>query len=426
MSYRSPYTTFTFESYEFNATTSTATFTYSFDKKRFYSEQVVFQPVDAYDEHVLNRALQLAWMLTGISYYKSFPTRNIVVNGGVSEFQADFFNMVYLHGLSQFVYENGLEPTDIAEFSSSRESIKGDLEYTGDGTLVLQSGGKDSLLLAELLTQNNQDFTAWYMSQKTARPDVLNMIGSPIRQITRTIDRTALAQDKQDGGLNGHVPVTYITLAYAVVDAVLHNESIILTAIGREGEEPHAYMGDYAVTHQWSKTWHAEQRFAEYVKSVISSNLRVGSPLRGMSELKIAELFVKKLWQKVGHSFSSCNLANYKQGHDNQDLTWCGECPKCANSFVLFAAFVGPDELKKVFGENLFKKASMQETYKGLFGVGDAEKPFECVGEIDELRKAYNLALSRGYEPVSFDVPDSNFDKDTQSPMQQWAEMMIQ
>mgnify|MGYP007026543220 FL=1 len=200
---------------------------------------------------------------------------------------------------------------------------------------------------------------------------------------------------------------------------------MVLAAIGHEGEEPHVYIGDYPVTHQWSKTWPAEQIFQHYVSNNIAT-IHVGSPLRGMSELKIAELFVEYGWGKYSRSFSSCNVGNYKLDHDNTELKWCGNCPKCANSYLLFSAFVEPNDLVQLFGGNLFEKESLIDDFKGLLGIDDVMKPFECVGEIDELRKAYGLALLRGYRPLPFDVPTSDFDKDRVYPSQAWATEMIQ
>ncbi len=54
-------------------------------------------------------------------------------------------------------------------------------------------------------------------------------------------------------------------------------------------------------------------------------------------------------------------------------------------------------------------------------------KPFECVGEIAELRLAYHMAQKRGgYEPLSFAVPVSAFDYGQEYDAQDWARKMVQ
>jgi UDP-N-acetyl-alpha-D-muramoyl-L-alanyl-L-glutamate epimerase len=427
MTPQAPYKSFCFDSYEFDAQSSTATFKYSFDGIRLFKETVLFESVGSYNESVLEQVLQLAFLVAGVSYYKCYPAvRFDLGNIKLSTEQAVFFSNVYLHGLSQYVYENDLTPEVIASFVGGSTSGEKANAYDGRGISVLQSGGKDSLLLAELLQSAGHKPTAVYMQQGGSYPHVLDAIGLDLRRFYRSIDRAALATAAQQGALNGHVPVTFITLAYSLIDAVLHNDNTVLAAIGREGEEPHAFIGSYPVTHQWSKTWAAEQSFANYVNRYVSADIKVGSPLRGYSELKVAELFVQNAWSKYGHAFSSCNVANYKQGHDNTQLAWCGNCPKCANSYLLFAPFVDQDELHKIFGDNLFEQASLESVFKGLLSIDGYDKPFECIGEIDELRTAYWLAQENGYTTLPFEVARSEFNKDAETDAQSWAVEMIQ
>ena len=207
------------------------------------------------------------------------------------------------------------------------------------------------------------------------------------------------------------MPVTYIVQSLALAQAIINGQNIVLTSIGREGNEPHAYIDDLPVNHQWSKTWEAEQLFADYVSRYISPNIKIGSPLRCYSELMIAKLFVKYCWKKYGTSFSSCNVANYRQKTDNQTLHWCGDCAKCANSYLLFAPFVSRSEISSIFPEDLFTKPSLRDTFKGLLGIDGFMKPFECIGEIDELRMAY-LMKQKDYGNLPFEVPEPSPDFD--------------
>lgn len=414
--------TFIFKDYIFDKANCRAEFYYGYDDGRTFVEVVEFtKSSKIYNEDALNKALYLAWVIAGISYYKCFaPDKILFEKHHPNKNQSVFFTTVYRNGLSQFVYENNLDPDKLAIFSGGVESST-PIEYAGKGLLVLQSGGKDSLLLATLLEEKETIYTPWYMQQASTYPIVLDKLNVSPRTIHRTIDRNSLKQAQISGGMNGHVPVTFITLTYALIDLIIHRENTILAAIGREGEEPHAHIGDYAITHQWSKTWTAEKLFSQYVRQEISPDIYVGSPLRSYSELKIAELFVQHCWKRFGHSFSSCNRANYKQGHDNKKLTWCGDCPKCANSYLLFAPFVSSEELSGIFGNNLLANPYLSETFKGLLGVDGVSKPFECIGEIDELRSAYHAALKKGHSKLSFEVPRSEFDKDLKTDAQAWA-----
>lgn len=413
---------FIFKSYSFDHQSKRAEFNYSYDNERNFQESYVFDQVhESYDKEALERALRLAFLLIGTSYYKTFASPNIKIEPfEIDEWQAEFLNKVYQEGLSQFAYENELVRQDLAYFVNTGESVKA-AEYEGEGIISLQSGGKDSLLTAKLLQERSIKFTSMYVSSGTTHPSIIDRVGAPLAVVKRSIDRDALIRASEEGGKSGHIPITYIITSVAIIQAILTNHDTVLLSIGHEGEEPHHVLGDLEVTHQWSKTWGAEQLLSEYVAKYISADIRVGSALRKYSELRIAELFSDKAWAEFGHEFSSCNRANYQQGADNTTLKWCGECPKCANSFLLFAPFIQPDDLKSLFnGQDLFQKPLLTEIFKGLLGIDGVPKPFECIGEIDELRLAYHRRLS-GYAQVPFDVPSSTFDHLYEYPLQSWA-----
>lgn len=419
---------FVFKSYAYDSESTTAYFNYGFEDGRTFQETVIFQPGESNDRAALDRALILAFILIGVSYYKTFPSNKVLIEVPLDAWQADFFNRVYQEGLGQFAYENKLARHGLAHFVANSEQAALPKDYHGSGVLALQSGGKDSLLSTVLLREKQHAFIPWYVSSSVHYPHILDSFEAPPIIATRTIDRDALQQAAEKGAKNGHVPVTYIVQSLAVIQAIISGKNTVLTSIAHEGEEPHHYIDDLAVTHQWSKTWRAEQDFAEYVKRYISSDIKIGSPLRGYSELRVAELFVLHAWQQYGHSFSSCNVANYQQGSDNTTLSWCGNCPKCANSFILFAPFLESVELKTLFNDqDLFTKPVLIETFKGLLGIDDVPKPFECIGEIEELRLAYHMAMSRGgYSSLPFDVAMSDFDYKQTYEAQPWATEMIQ
>lgn len=417
---------FKFLSYYFDQASRTATFMYQGIDNRFFTEKVIFATPS--ENHVttsvnrvaLDRALQLAFVLIGTSYFKTQPTPFVQVDFPFDQFQAEFFNQVFQEGLSQFAFENGLTRGHLAHFMPTPGYVApAAINYQGTGILSLQSGGKDSLLTATLLTEKGLNFTPWYLSSSDHYPHVLNYLvpDTTASVATRIID---LEQLKQSKGLNGHVPITYIVQSLALIQAILFGQNTILTSIGQEGNEPHAMIDDLPVNHQWSKTWSAELYFAEYVRRYISPDLKVGSPLRGFSELYIAELFAQKCWSKFSFSFSSCNTANYQQKANNSQLSWCGHCSKCVNSFLLFSPFVSLSELTKLFNRDLFLEKKLHRTFKGLLGIDGEMKPFECIGSIEELRTAYHLRQP-GYSELPFAVPLSNFDYRTTYPVQDFV-----
>lgn len=442
----SPDAVFRFLSYYFDRSTYTATFVYQGIDNIIFTEKIFFAPkpgtntssFNLLDDpgltQLLDQAMFLAFILIGTSYYKAHPTKNIRLDRPLDDFQARFFSTVFQEGLSQYAFENRLTRDKLATFKPTPGfQNKPAVEYRGQGVLALQSGGKDSLLVAELLNEHNINFVPWYISSSSDRshPNVIDHLDDGFNHqkasvVYRQIDHLHL---QQTGGLNGHVPVTFIVESLALIQAILNNQNVILTSIGREGEEPHAMIGDLPVNHQWSKTWQAEQLMTEYIKRYLSPDLHLGSPIRHLSELRIADLFVQKCWQKYGYSFSSCNEANYKQNSQNSTLKWCGHCAKCANSYLLFCPFIPPQFLQSLFGDkDLFLDQNLTQIFKGLLGVGGEMKPFECVGSVEELRSAYHhrmttppipLPQSPGatqttywqpvYANLPFRVPESNF-----------------
>lgn len=419
---------FIFRSYLFSRETNSAEFNYAFEDGREFHEIVSFERDEIYNQELLNRALFLAFIIIGVSYYKCFPSSEAICNFNIDSWQAEFFNHIYQEGLGQFAFENNLTREDLLRFSANSSGQILPIKYEGLGTLVMQSGGKDSLLVASLLEKTAKKFDAYYVSTTDTHPDILNQIGAENLLISkREIDINSIKKSIEDGGLNGHVPVTYIIQGLALIQAILKNKNQVLVSIAHEGEEPHYKIGDINVTHQWSKTWRAEKNFAKYVKYYISPDICIGSPLRSFSELKVAELFVANSWKKYGHKYSSCNISNYKIGENNQNLSWCGECPKCANSYLLFAPFIEPNELKSIFNnDDLFEKVELEHIFKGLLGIDDEPKPFECIGEVDELRSAYAMALKNGYKKLPFDVPKTDFNYLKEYEAQTWAKQMLQ
>ena len=110
--------TFKFLSYYFNKDDLTATFCYQGIDNVIFTENVIFDknpdgvPFNPTNDPQLNelldRAVFLAYILSGTSYYKAHPTPFIQLEVPLDAYQAGFFSLVYQEGLSQFAFENQL------------------------------------------------------------------------------------------------------------------------------------------------------------------------------------------------------------------------------------------------------------------------------------------------------------------------------
>lgn len=367
------------------------------EKAEFYNNGSV-----DFDKEILDNALFFAFVVIGTSYYKTHPTRDVILDRKIDNIQAEIFNKIYQEGLSQFAFENNLKRDDLAHFSGKDENHFAKTSGAKDAALVLVSGGKDSLLMAEKIRESGKEYRVAYISSQDSYPEIIDEFGEPII-IRRYIDKANL---QKSGGLNGHVPVTLINQALSLIQAILLGYNRIEFGIGDEGLEPHALIDDLPVNHQWSKTKEAQELLEKYVANYVATDITFSSVLKGKTELEIAEEFAKLCWDKFGNKFSSCNVANYKQDENNRELKWCGKCAKCANSYLLFAPFVDFEKQKALFGRDLFTDPELTEIFKGLLGVDGVMKPFECIASIEELRKAYKTRLP-GYSELPFDVPGS-------------------
>ena len=397
---------FEFLDYSFDDATGVAKFRYRNDTETF-EERVKFaiKRSEKYDKNVLERALFLAFMVLGTSYYKVAAGSEVKVSAALDEWQARFFDKVYQEGLSQFAFENGLKRKDLAHFVAKSDAAKSDVagnSFETNRALVLVSGGKDSLLALEMLREQDIKCYTMYITAQESYPEIVDDAAGEMNPVIvrREIDKEAL---RRAGGMNGHVPVTIINEALALVQAILLRCDKIVLGIGMEGVEPHAWIDDLPVNHQWSKTAEAQRLLREYLGEYVSADLKIDLPLEKYDELTIAQMFAEKCWNKYGNKFSSCNVANYKQNADNRELKWCGKCAKCANSYLLFAPFVAYEEQRKIFGHDLFEDADLTEIYKGLLGVDGVMKPFECVASRAELKKAYHDRLP-GYGQLPFEI----------------------
>ena len=425
------YKKFRFEKHHFDYDSGVLKLHYSYDHERFYTEKIRFQlpdDLESIDHKVIDALSFYTFIIAGSSYYKSFIAPEIeIVDDTIDYWQADFFNMIYRGGLSQFIYENNLKPSDLAEFSGTENGGTAATDYDGAGVLMMQSGGKDSLLAAELMKESENEFVSWHLSTTGRHPQVIDAIGAPVVVSKRTIDLDSINEDKSNGGLNGHIPFSALFAGFALIQGALLSKNIVMASNEASADQANVEVDDMSVNHQFTKTYDVEISIEQYLKRYVSADLHYGSILRPLNELQVAKLFAAKGWPKYRHLYSSCNLANYKQKADDGNLTWDGTCPKCANTFVLMAPYVPKEELLALFNDkNLLKDEELTETYKQLFGLSD-KKPFECVGTFEELSHAYVLAGKKDedFQNPNIVVVPADFDESKLGPYQKYFDEFI-
>lgn len=412
------YGSFVFEDYSFDEAKQEASLRYSFDGQLKFEEKISWN-VDStnYNPAILERALFGLWLMSGVSYYKAYVPRSIIIKkGSLDKYQKEFFDQIYLNGLAQFFYTNQIDWKNLIDFPFDKAKQKLDkLPSHGSGSLVAIGGGKDSIVAAELMNCLGGEFDCWSVNQAERFEPIASKLGQNILNVKRSIDPKLIEINAKDA-YNGHVPVTAINYFIGVVLGVLTGRQSLVWAIESSTDEPNTTLQGLEVNHQYSKTSFFEERMQHYIGNYIATDIECFSILRPLSELRIAEIFCNNYLEKYQGLYSSCN-ANFSIGN-NRALNWCGKCPKCAFIFTIFSPFLKKEKLLELFGgKDIFADPDMKGTLEELLGI-DGHKPLECVGEIAEVRAAVDMARRSGRYPelAQFDFELKDFDYKSWGP----------
>ena len=360
-------------------------------------------------------ALRLLHLVAGVSYYKAgLPPRIEVETGELDTATADLLDALYLHGLAEFAYRNGLDLRGRIAFprrspsrpgngrvpDASRERAQDSAAQNGGTaaalglprrTLVPIGGGKDSLVVVEALKAIGADASAVWVGASPLIAGVAARTGLPMLNIVRELS-PVLFEYNRSGAWNGHVPVTAINSAILACAAILYGFGAIAFANERSASAATLEYEGQQVNHQWSKGRDFEAAFAGYLHSHVAADLDYFSLLRPFSELAVTRAFAKS-GAAYFDSFSSCNR-NFRISGAKPVDRWCGQCPKCHFVFLALAPFLPKPRLLKIFGRNLLDDESQAAGFDALIEYRD-HKPFECVGEGAEARAALAALAAR-------------------------------
>lgn len=380
---------FRFVRCEFDAATGVARLVYAFDDGPELIETITVPgapfALDAARAAAVERALRLLHLIAGVSYFKAAVPAEIRIDAyTIDEDTASLLETLYLQGLGEFAYRNGLV-------------LRGRIHFPRDGArapaapalglrehaLTAIGGGKDSLVSIETLRTLGVEQTVTWIGGSQLIAACAQRTGLPTLQIGRAI-ASQLFDYNRDGAWNGHIPVTAINSAIMVLAALLHGVDQVVFSNERSASYGSVIPGTGEVNHQWSKGWAFEQALGDYVQREIAADLRYYSLLRPLSELAVARQFART--DRYDAHFSSCNR-NFHILGERPANRWCGICPKCHFVFLALAPFMPKPRLVRIFGRNLLDDAGQTAGYDALLEYRD-HKPFECVGEGRESRAA--------------------------------------
>ncbi|TFV67009.1 UNVERIFIED_ORG: endonuclease domain-containing protein [Bacillus sp. AZ43] len=383
---------FTYEGVDISPATGEITSRYSLDGRQF--REVVHVPGDLdWDQPGVAAAARILFLLSGISYYKTAAPPVIDLGDTpVTDDEIAFLRDFYVQGLGEFSYVNDL-PIDDLQIVGGRPDLAEPVPWHTDGErpLIPFGGGIDSVVVVEETKKQFPDSSLFIVGRFDPIEDAAAVTGLPIVRASRTLDPQVL-RSRELGFLNGHVPVTGVLSAIAVLAAVLDHRSSVIMSNEWSASSPTIEVDGRGINHQYSKSLDFEGGFRRLLGAVLPG-FRYFSALRPYSELWVAERFAQL--PEYHPVFRSCNRA-FHVDPALRASAWCGECDKCAFIDLILAPFLPADELRAIFGgREPLDREEMLPKFRGLLGDTAATKPFECVGDVGECRIALELAAAR-------------------------------
>ncbi len=386
---------FRFVRCDFAADTGVAQLVYAFDNGPELVETVSIPGapfvLDAARAEAVQRALRLLHLFAGVSYYKAAVPEQVRIDSySIDADTAALVETVYLNGLGEFAYRNGLNLRGRFRLPVDGEAFNAPAVGLREHALVAIGGGKDSLVSIEALrTLGIAETVTWIGGSQLIRA-CAERTGLPMLNIGRTLAPELFELNRQ-GAWNGHIPVTAVNSAIMVLAALLQGVDQVVFSNERSASYGSQIPGTGEVNHQWSKGWAFEQAFGEHLEKHVAADLHYYSLLRPLSELAVARQFARTDFYDA--HFSSCNR-NFHILGERPVNRWCGVCPKCHFVFLALAPFMPKTRLVRIFGRNLLDDMEQAGGFDALLEFQD-HKPFECVGEGRESRAAMATLAAR-------------------------------
>ncbi|HPE40840.1 MAG TPA: hypothetical protein PLI77_07110 [Bacteroidales bacterium] len=368
---------------------------------QFHTEEIHFSPSvtlsfgnylsnELYDNSLDGFIFQIG-LIELISYWKSVCSPIIHIHPyKLTPKMVEWWKKLYYKGLGEFFYQNSilLNPADFIQFAFDKNAPHAkDLYYhrmkPSKQIIVPIGGGKDSVVTLEHYVPNH-NVIPLIMNPRGATYECAKIAGFDSIQsifiIEREIDPRLLKLN-QIGYLNGHTPFSALLAFYSVLVGYITNTRKI--ALSNESSANEATIPGTDINHQYSKSHEFEIDFQFYVKKFMNHCVDYFSYLRPYSELQIAQMFAN--YPQYHHVFRSCNAGSKKN-------IWCCNCSKCLFAYIILSPFIEDSKMIQIFGEDLLNKEQLITFFDELTGIAP-NKPFECVGTIDEVNEALHMII---------------------------------
>lgn len=380
-----------------------------------------------------HEAARLYFLLAGVSYYKATAPRTVDFGQWLrNAAEADLLRRVWTDGLAEYAHRLRTEHGRDDVVLDDVEHVHGELAEAAvrvataalapQRPLVPFGGGMDSIVTVEGVRGRVEDLSLFVWGPRGARFEAIDaslaVTGLPVVRAERAIDPGLVAGSREGRYLNGHVPVTGMLSAAAVLVAAATGHDAVVMSNEWSASSPSLRVGEREVNHQWSKSATFETAFRAVLAETVPG-VDYFSWLRARSELWVAER-LSRLPDYLS-TFRSCNRS-FRLQESARARTWCGQCDKCAFIDLVLAPFLPAERLAVVFeGSTEPLRGTEPEVVTALWSLVDAPAPavedlaavlgadlaaqlldtwqgrdvFECVGDVQECRTAALVAAER-------------------------------
>ncbi|HRN71070.1 MAG TPA: hypothetical protein PLS49_07880 [Candidatus Woesebacteria bacterium] len=212
--------TFEFVSYQFDRTNQHILFNYALviaEKRIEFTETLILPKLQTGEisEQILDQLLYSLHIMLGISYWKLYCPKNILIHTKpLTKDQATFWNTVYAKGLGEFFYKNKIDFKNLVVFPYQESTTPQPISFPRKNrSLVGIGGGKDSIVTAELLKKYTKEFTTFIIDTQKEHDisaEVAAKIGHNSIKLKRLIDPQLFELNKHPETYNGHIPVSAV------------------------------------------------------------------------------------------------------------------------------------------------------------------------------------------------------------------------
>ena len=337
-------------------------------------------------------------------------------NALVTPYFIDVWQMIAHKVWAQWRYENDMPDYKIPSFPERHSGWTNEppifIKKGKINNLVFCGGGKDSLVCLKLMEEQNIPYSVFTYSHsiygtserqhniingllKKCNPDKIHrqwvydsFIDAPILKLNKNINIKSLTAAETPSSIFACLPLVlkygynYILLGH---ERSANKGNLIW---GKTGED---------INHQWGKSYEAEILINTYIQKELIVNFSFFSLLQPVHDVVIFNLLRNNL-DAVPFTHS-CNI----------EKPWCKKCAKCAYVWLNYMAYLPTELVNGIFDDiNLFDLPENEIWFKQMLGMTD-HTPFECIGQVEEVRLAFEICRRKRLGGKMMDCFKKNF-----------------